>query len=53
MSNWLFFYEKNNYHDAELLYTTLSKVSKSFGIKISKPEWIEMSDNSPPKDWTD
>ena len=53
MSNWLCFYEKKYYDDAENLYKTLDKVSKSFELKISEPEWIEMPNNSKVKDWTD
>ena len=53
MRNWLFFYEKINYNAAENLYNTLSKVSKSFGLKISEPEWIEMPNNSQARNWTD
>ena len=53
MKNWLCFYEKSNYNDAETLYNTLSKASKAFGLKIAEPEWIEMSNNSKAVDWTD
>ena len=53
MKNWLCFYEKNNYSDAENLYNTLSKASKAYGIKIAEPEWIEMNNNSKAVDWTD
>ena len=51
MTNWLCFYEKSNYNDAENLYNTLSKASKAYGLKIDEPEWIEMHDRSPAKDW--
>ena len=53
MTNWLCFYEKSNYDDAENLYNTLSKSSKAFGLKIAEPEWIEMQNKSSAKDWTD
>ena len=53
MTNWLCFYEKSNYNDAESLYNTLSKASKAFGLKIAEPEWIEMPNKSTAKDWTD
>ena len=53
MLNWLCFYEKSNYNDAEELYKTLDKASKAFGIKISEPEWIEMKNFSSALDWTD
>ena len=51
MTNWLCFYEKNNYDDAENLYNTLSKASKAYGLKIAEPEWIEMPKNSTEKKW--
>ena len=53
MTNWLCFYEKSNYNDAENLYNTLSKASKAFGLKIEEPEWIEMPNKSAARDWTD
>ena len=53
MKNWLCFYEKSNYDDAENLYNTLSKASKAYGLKIAEPEWIEMKNNSRASDWTD
>jgi aubergine-like protein len=53
LTNWLCFYEKSNYNDAENLYNTLSKASKAFGLKIAEPEWIEMPNKSNAKDWTD
>ena len=52
MSNWLCFYEKSNYNDAENLYNTLSKASKAYGLKIAEPEWIEMPNKSSAEDWT-
>jgi hypothetical protein len=53
MTNWLCFYEKYNYKDAENLYNILEKASKAYGFNIAEPEWIEMNDSSPAKDWTD
>ena len=53
LSNWLCFYEKSNYSDADNLYKNLSKASKAFGLKIAEPEWIEMPNKSKAKDWTD
>ena len=53
MINWLCFYEKSNYKDAEDLFNNLDKASKAFGLKISEPEWIEMNNFSSGKDWTD
>ena len=41
MKKWLCFYETKNYNDAENLYNTLFKVSKSYGLEIEEPEWIE------------
>ena len=34
-NNWLCFYEKNNYDDADSLCYNLKKASKSFGLKIT------------------
>ncbi|MBO6184133.1 MAG: hypothetical protein J6O88_05480, partial [Chryseobacterium sp.] len=53
MKNWLCFYEKANYKDAEDLYNNLDKASKAFGLKIAEPEWIEMKNFSSGKDWTE
>ena len=53
MTSWICFYEKNNYNDAETLFTCLSKASKAFEIDIAEPEWIEMKNNSSAKDWKD
>ena len=53
MTNWLCFYEKNNYKDAESLYTNLDKASKAYGLKINEPEWIEMANFSSAEDWKD
>ena len=52
MTNWICFYEKNNYNEAESLYNNLDKASKAFGLKVAEPEWIEMNNNSSAKDWT-
>ena len=52
-TNWLCFYEKSNYDQAGLLYDTLSKASKAFGLKVAEPEWIEMPNKSTAKDWMD
>ena len=53
MTNWLCFYEKSNYSDAENLYNTLAKASKGYGLKIEEPEWIEMPNKASYKDWAD
>ena len=53
MQNWLCFYEKMNYDDAENLYNTLSKASKAYSLEIPEPEWIEMPNKSSAKDWID
>ena len=53
MQNWLCFYEKMNYDDAENLYNTLSKASKAYSLEIAEPEWIEMPNKSSAKDWID
>ena len=52
MTNWLYFYEENNYKDAENLYNNLKKASKAFGLKINEPKWIEMRNHSSAQDWT-
>ena len=51
MVNWLCFYEKSNYNDAENLYNNLDKASKAFGLKVAEPEWIEMANRSSAIDW--
>ena len=51
MQNWLCFYEKNNYNDAETLYNTLEKASGAYNFKIAEPEWIEMENRSSAEDW--
>ena len=51
MVNWLCFYEKSNYGDAESLYNNLEKASKAYGLKIGEPEWVEMQNKSSPTDW--
>ena len=51
MENWVCFYEKSNYNDAENLYNTLSKSSKAFQLKIAEPEWVEMKNKSSAEEW--
>ena len=51
MINWLCFYEKSNFKDAENLHKNLDKASKAFGLKIEEPEWIEMPNRSSALDW--
>ena len=51
MNNWICFYEKSNYNNAETLFNCLSKASKAYNIEIAEPEWIEMEDRSTSKDW--
>ena len=53
MTNWVCFYENQNYEDAETLFTCLSKASKAYNIDIAEPEWIEMKNFSTAKDWKD
>ena len=53
MINWLCFYEKSNYKDAEDLHFNLDKASKAFGLKVAEPEWVEMNNFSSGRDWTD
>ena len=52
MANWICFYEKADYNNAETLFTCLSKASKAYYIDIAEPEWIEMKNYSSAKDWT-
>ena len=51
MSNWICFYEKNNYDDADKLYKTLQSSSKAYQLKISEPEWVEMPNKSTAEEW--
>ena len=53
MLNWVCFYEKSNYNDAENLFNTLTKAAKGYKLKIEEPEWVEMPNKSSAKDWTD
>ena len=53
MLNWVCFYEKSNYKDAENLFYTLTKAAKGYKLKIEEPEWVEMPNKSSAKDWTD
>jgi aubergine-like protein len=53
MLNWVCFYEKSNYNDAENLFNTLTKASKGYKLKIEEPEWVEMPNKSSARDWTD
>ena len=53
MTSWICFYERNNYNDAETLFTCLSKASKAFELDIAEPYWVEMNNNSTAKDWKD
>ncbi len=53
MEKWLCLYEKHNKYDADILFKTLEKASKGYGLNISKPERKEMHDRSNhPDDWT-
>ena len=51
MNNWICFYEKNNYNNADTLFKCLSKASKAYEIDIAEPMWIEMPNYSTSKDW--
>ena len=53
MTNWICFYEKKNYDDADNLFKTMAKASNAYGLKVSEPKWIEMANNSKAKDWID
>ena len=51
MTNWLCFYEKANYDDADNLYRNLLKASKAYEIYISEPAWVEMNNYAKANDW--
>ena len=53
MKNWVCIYEQNNYNDADYLYQTLIKCSKSYDLTIEEPHWIEMKNYSRCQDWID
>ena len=53
LENWVCIYEKENYKGAELLYNTLDKASKAFGLKVAEPEWYELKNKAKLKEWTD
>lgn len=42
LTNWLCVYHNANYEDAENLKANLQKACKSYGIKVSDPEWAEL-----------
>ena len=43
--------KKNNYDIAGKFYDFLCKVSKSYNIKVGKPKWIEVPNNSSANSW--
>jgi len=51
MINWLFFYNAENYYDADFLNKSLRKASEKYHIKMNEPEWVEMKNNSISSDW--
>ena len=53
-NNWLFFYEENNYYQADNLAKTLVKASEKFVLKIKEPKnknYIELKKGSNVNDW--
>ena len=38
---WICIYNKENYDSAGLLFETMTKAAKTFGITVKEPEWIE------------
>ena len=51
MTNWVCFYEEENYNFADNLYNALSSASKAYGLYIEEPTWEEMKNYSKSKDW--
>ena len=51
MTNWICFYDKKNYNEADTLYKTMINASTAYGLKVSEPAWQEMPNNSKEKDW--
>jgi hypothetical protein len=39
---WMFIYDEANYNMAELLFKTMRSASKSLGLDIKEPEWIQL-----------
>jgi aubergine-like protein len=52
LTNWLCVYHKDNFNDANLMLESLQKASKSYEIKVSDPEWLEMN-SMKADDWKD
>ena len=51
MWNWVCFYEKMNYNDADYLNNTLNNQASNYGLSIGAPKWEEMYDDSPARYW--
>ena len=51
MQNWVCFYEKSDYDNADYLNKTLSKAAGGYGLQIDEPQWVEMPNRSSGKDW--
>ena len=51
MWNWVCFYEKMNYNDADYLNNTLNYQASNYGLSIGAPKWEEMYDDSPARYW--
>ena len=51
MSNWVCFYEKSNYDDADYLNKSLKKAAPGYGLSIEEPEWVEMPNRSSAQEW--
>jgi len=52
LTNWICFYHKANFHDANVLVESLQKACKAYGVKVATPEWVEMESVST-RDWTE
>ena len=49
--NWVCFYKKENYNDADKFYKGLQKAGSGYGIDIEEPIWVEMDNNVNDKNW--
>ena len=52
MTKWLCLYKSSSYDDAGYLSETLIRASRSYGLAVAEPEWVEMNDKDKVNDWT-
>ena len=50
-TDWVCFYKKENYNDADKFHKSLRKAASGYGINVEEPEWIEMYDDASDLDW--